>query len=507
MGTAMVKYILGLFLFIFSYSNIAGAEKENPVLTNGWYQWSPYQYTVENEGLKTLTGLDVILVRKLTEKTGREVNYLPASWKDHQDQLRAGTKDFAAGATYTDPRAEFVHFSEPYRFEENSMFTLWENAGALNFSNIPEFIKELKENQFKLAVIDGFIYADPKLNEYIADPENADLIVKTKDDFESMQLLLKGEVQGFLADKTVGANMVWKTQKGAEITEVPLNIKVPIRFMFSKKSVPISVVEEFNQAIKEYVGSSEYNTIVTEYLAPVMFLKTVDSPWFRVVEIIGTIAFALSGVMIAFQQRATLLAAFLFAFLPSFGGGIARDVLFGIAPVYILRAPVYFLTVGGIVIAAYLISHFAGNKISRFFDSLIPNKLKKRKDNFYLVLTDSMGLAAFTVSGVFVTLVAKVEPFWLWAPFFALLTSVAGGIVRDIVARRDKIVAFTGAPYGEWAIVWGFAFSMYLYFNAINISQEIVAQGIIVTILGVFFSRVTVYLLNINNITFKDINK
>jgi polar amino acid transport system substrate-binding protein len=277
--------------------------------------------------------------------------------------------------------------------------------------------------------------------------------------------------------------------------------------MFSKKSVPLSVVEEFNEAIKSYVGSSEYNTVITEYLAPVMFLKTIDSPWFRIVEIIGTIAFALSGVMIAFQQRSTLLAAFLFSFLPSFGGGIARDVLFGIAPVYILRAPIYFIIVAGIVVFSYLVSHFAGNRISQFFDSLIPQKLKQRKDNFYLVLTDSLGLAAFTVSGVFVTLVAKVEPFWLWAPFFALLTSVAGGIVRDVVAKREKIVAFSGTPYGEWAIIWGFAFSLYLYFNAINISQEIVTQGIIVTILGVFFSRVTVYLLNVPNFKFKDTHK
>jgi uncharacterized membrane protein YeiH len=63
-----------------------------------------------------------------------------------------------------------------------------------------------------------------------------------------------------------------------------------------------------------------------------------------------------------------------------------------------------------------LVSHFAGNRISQFFDSLIPQKLKQRKDNFYLVLTDSLGLAAFTVSGVFVTLVAKVEPFCYGRP-------------------------------------------------------------------------------------------
>lgn len=503
----MVKYIFGLLLFVFSYANSAGAEKEKSVLTNGWYQWSPYQYTVENEGLKNLEGLDVSLVHKLAEKTGRTVEYSPVSWKDHQDQLRAGTRDFAAGATYTDERAKFVHFSEPYRYEENSMFTSWDKVGVLNFNNISEFLQQLREKNFKLAVIDGFIYAAPELNAFIEDPKNADLIIKTGDDAESMRLLLNEKVDGFLADKTVGANMIWKTKMGQEITEVPLNIKVPIHFMFSKKAVPLSVVEEFNKVIKEYVGSSEYNTIVTEYLAPVMFLKTIDSPWFRIVEIIGTVAFALSGVMIAFQQRSTLLAAFLFAFLPSFGGGIARDVLFGIAPVYILRAPIYFIVVAGIVVFSYLVSHYAGNKISRFFDSLIPAKLKQRNDNFYLVLTDSLGLAAFTISGVFVTLVAKVEPFWLWAPFFALLTSVAGGIVRDIVARRERIVAFTGAPYGEWAIIWGLAFSLYLYFNAINISQEIVSQGIVITILGVFLSRVTVYLLNIKNLTFKDTHK
>ncbi|MDC0345017.1 TRIC cation channel family protein [Alphaproteobacteria bacterium] len=429
--------------------------------------------------------------------------YETVSWKQHQDDLRSGKRHFAAGATKTKAREEFVYFSEPYRFEENALFTTRKLAETLSFKDIDQFLSEVKVKKLRLAVIDGFIYADPKVNDFIDNPQHAALIQKTADDTESLKLLEKGKVKGFLSDRIVGASIIRNHALGNTMTEVPLNIKTPIHLMFSKKSVPFSVVEEFNKTIKEFTKTSEYSNTVTWYLAPTLLLKTIDSPWFHFLELLGTLAFAMSGVFIAFERRSSLLAAFLFAFLPSFGGGVIRDVLFDVSPVHVLRTPAYFLTVVSVVLFSYLLSAIFKEKMAYFFGHFMPKKWRHSAENPYLVFFDALGLATFTISGIFVTLFAKATPLWLWGPFFGLLTSISGGILRDLLAKRDYIVALSGNLYGEWSLIWGGFFSYYIYANAMILSDELITRGIIITVIGIFCCRVGSFYLGLRSPCFK----
>lgn len=498
----MQAFLFALLVFFFPLTTLAqNNNKLLPVMKNGWFHWDPYQFMSEKDGIKELKGMDVTLVQTLAKLTDRDVVYEPVSWKQHQADLRSGVRHFAAGATYTEERAEYVYFSVPYRFEENALFTARSDTSLFQFQNIADFLKLIKEKNLVLAVVDGFIYADPQINDFIKDPRNAHLIQKTNDDVESLELLKRGKVKGFLADRIVGASIIQKYRVGKLFTEVPLNIKTPIHFMFSKKSVPASVVEEFNQAISSYKQTSEYKNTLSWYLAPAILLKTIDSKWFMILEIIGTIAFAMSGVLIAFEKKSTLLGAFLFAFLPSFGGGLTRDIIFGIEPVHVLRTPYYFACVIGVVLISYLISLLAPQIVKKILE---PTTIfKSRRENFYLVLSDGLGLAAFTISGIFVTLLARVEPLWLWGPFFAFLTAVSGGILRDILARRDQIMALSGTLYGEWVFLWGGFFSYYIYKNAAVLSDQLITTGIFITVAGVFISRLLGYIINLRNLFFK----
>ena len=240
-------------------------------------------------------------------------------------------------------------------------------------------------------------------------------------------------------------------------------------------------------------------------MAPVLLLKTIESPWFKIVDLIGTIAFALSGLIIALEKKSTLLAGILFALLPSFGGGVVRDVMFGIAPVQVLRTAYYFITILSVVLGGYLVTFLGTKKISNFFNRMIPKKIKDSHvgdDNPYLVITDAMGLAAFTISGVFVTLLAKIEPLWLWGPLFSLMTGVLGGVIRDIIAHR-KISALNGDLYPEWCILGGFFLAFYIDWYSLDMTQELMTRGILMTLLGVFFLRVISYIFNIKSPIFK----
>ncbi len=50
-----------------------------------------------------------------------------------------------------------------------------------------------------------------------------------------------------------------------------------------------------------------------------MLMQTIDSQWFYFIGVMGTIAFAVSGIAIAAKENGTLFVTFLFAMLPSVG--------------------------------------------------------------------------------------------------------------------------------------------------------------------------------------------
>lgn len=502
-----MKAILILLSFIFclciTHSSSIAQPEEKETLLNGWYLWDPYQYIKADRTVgDVLTGLDVELTRAIAQAAGKKIVYEPVSWKQHQLDLKEGKRDIAAGATYTDERAEYVYFSKPYRYEENSLFVLRGLEEKLQFKSIDEFLKQVKNNNFRLGVIDGFVYADPKINEWLKKPENQHLIHRVSDDLKNIDLLLTDKIDGFLADRIVGATLIWRTGHGSEINEVRLGIKTPIHFMFSKESVPYPLVEKFNQAIDEVHETDQYSKLISWYLHPVLLLQTIESPWFRLIEILGTIAFAISGLVIAYRDRSTLFGAFIFAVLPSLGGGIVRDVVFDREPIGAMQSPLYL----SIVILTVLIGFF-GVQIFQYLNNkyAFNNKTSKERSKSaqtILMICDAMGLAAFTVSGIVVSVLAKVDPLWLWGPFFAFLTGAGGGILRDSLSKDRDFVSLRGDIYPEIAVIWGFLLSILLIHQSNTVDPDPIRIAVFVTVIGAFITRLIIYYLKIPNILF-----
>ena len=121
--------------------------------------WEPYQFNKITAGGYSLTGMDIELVKTLADKIGIKTEYEQIEWGQHQEDLRTGRRDIAAGATYTKEREEYVYFSIPYRFEENSLFVLHDSDKNLDFESISEFLAQVRLQNFILGVTRGFIYA------------------------------------------------------------------------------------------------------------------------------------------------------------------------------------------------------------------------------------------------------------------------------------------------------------------------------------------------------------
>lgn len=504
--TRWILVLLKLFLFLYpvlGFSNdIVFDSGKNVLLQGGDYALDPYQYQKEDNGIKVLTGMDIELMRAIAKEANVKVNFEHMTWEELLLAVEQGTKDFALGALYSPERAQIYYFSQPYRYEETSLFVNKTKHKLTNFKTTQEFLSEMQQKKFRLGVVRGYLYTDPVINAYIQNPLNEALVVKTNNDYENVEALLRNEIDGFLADRIVGATIAWRMQAQKIVTEKRLSARRSVHIIFSKKTVPDTLVHKFNEVIDNMKNKEVYQRIVSWYLYPILFLQIEDTVWFIWTEIIGIMAFAISGLIIAFKEKSTLFGAFILAILPSLGGGLMRDVIIGRNPVGAMQSPLYLSTViitviGGFFLVKFLIYLKQQYEISGEIEELV-----RTHAGIILVVTDSLGLAMFTVTGVIVCLLVRIEPIWLWGPFFAFLTGAGGGILRDMLSKSRYIAALEGELYGEVAIFWGFILSLFIVISEKIFEPEYLQYAVIITILGAFVTRLMVHFYYLPNARF-----
>ena len=138
-------------------------------------------------------------------------------------------------------------------------------------------------------------------------------------------------------------------------------------------------------------------------------------------EIIGTIAFAVSGAYVAIEKKMDMLGVIFLGITTAIGGGIIRDILIGATPPESLTNPLYFFIAAAVSIIVFI------PQIREHID--IDSKL--------IVFIDAIGLGAFTVIGCSKAL--QFDNFWL-SLFLGTLTGVGGGVLRDIFAAQKPVI-------------------------------------------------------------------
>ena len=457
-------------------------------LRGGWYPWDPYQYRDYKRGVPILTGFDVEIERALARVMSVEILLPEIAWEDHLAALAAGTGDIAAGATFSEARSRYAYFSKPYRTETDVLILPRGASGRYPFRTIEQMLDTFAKQKFRLGVVAGFIYADERVNAFIADPARSDQILSVATEAQNLQNLLAGVIDGFLADRIAAATVAWRREVGARIEEHPLRFSTDIHFMLSRATQTPQMVARLDGAIVELRRSGEFHRIAGFYALPVLINQTLDSGWFRTLAFIGIVAFALSGVVLAYAGQYTLFGALILASLPAVGGGVVRDLLLQREPLGIVRSPEALLTVFGTVLAGMTVikvmSLVRTDRLTKYLQS------RPRLGAHLIEVFDAVGLAAFTVVGVVVVLDTSAQPLWLWGPIAAVLTASFGGLMRDLF-RHDRVIAnLRGELYPEIAFVWGLAFAIFLEWEGERLQPDEIRVGVIVTILGVFLTRI-----------------
>lgn len=167
---------------------------------------------------------------------------------------------------------------------------------------------------------------------------------------------------------------------------------------------------------------------------------------FDIASLIGSIAFALSGVMLGVRKELDLMGVFIVAMLTANGGGAVRDVLVNRTPMVLQDIYAFYLVCAVMLVARLL-------RVSRW-DNLERHSL--------FVISDSIGLVAFAITGALVGLEYDLNFFGVLA--LAFLTAAGGGIVRDMLVNEAPTLLHSGF-YGSVAIITGILLYGFDYFG------------------------------------------
>lgn len=205
---------------------------------------------------------------------------------------------------------------------------------------------------------------------------------------------------------------------------------------------------------------------------------TVENILFAI-EIIGTVAFAITGVITALEKKFDIFGALVLGTVTAVGGGIVRDLILGYTPPMAFRKSVYAITAVITSLAVFIIAYFFGKRIKKHFDvySQIIN------------IFDSIGLSVFVVGGVNSAISCGFGENMFLSIFVATLTGVGGGVMRDIMAGRvPKILR--KRVYALAAIIGAIIYYVLFYYELCSPTLSIILGAgsvLIIRILATIF--------------------
>lgn len=182
---------------------------------------------------------------------------------------------------------------------------------------------------------------------------------------------------------------------------------------------------------------------------------------FHLLDVLGTMAFAISGVLTAINKKMDPFGVFVIAFVTAVGGGTLRDVLIGRTPVGWMRdlTYVYVITAG-------------------FFTALLfRRKLDRLRTSLFLF--DTIGLGVFTLIGLEKGLEAALHPVICIA--LGTMTACFGGVIRDILCNEIPVI-FRKEIYATICLLGGMLFFLLLWLNVPQTLVYLLTSGIIIAV-------------------------
>ena len=183
--------------------------------------------------------------------------------------------------------------------------------------------------------------------------------------------------------------------------------------------------------------------------------------FFQIIDILGTIAFAISGALVAMNKRMDAFGVLIIAFVTAVGGGTLRDVMIGLEPVSWMRN----MTFVYVITASAVFAVIFRKRISYLRTSLF--------------LFDTIGIALYTVVGIETGLVAGLHPIICIA--LGTMTACFGGVIRDMLCNEIPVI-FRKEIYATACILGGLTYFLLLQFLEERNYLFIIAGLVVITV-------------------------
>jgi uncharacterized membrane protein YeiH len=170
---------------------------------------------------------------------------------------------------------------------------------------------------------------------------------------------------------------------------------------------------------------------------------------FHLLDIIGTMAFAMSGALTAMNKKLDPFGVFIIAFVTAVGGGTLRDVMIGRTPVGWMQDLTYVY----VIILGFILTIIFRKRLDKLRVSL--------------ALFDTIGLGVFTLIGIQKGIDYHLHPVICIA--LGTMTACFGGVIRDILCTEIPVI-FRREIYATICILGGFVFFM---LKKMNLDKDI----------------------------------
>ena len=184
-----------------------------------------------------------------------------------------------------------------------------------------------------------------------------------------------------------------------------------------------------------------------------------------IIDYLGTFAFAISGIRIATKRNFDLFGAFMVGLVTAIGGGTLRDIMLRQSPFWMTQSSYFVLT--GLALLFFCCFHRSISKVSGT-----------------MFVFDTIGIGLFTVVGFQKTLDAGFSQ-WV-AIIMGMLTSAAGGVMRDILVNHEPLI-FKREIY---ALPCAFGGLIYAILLNLNVSSVICQISCATTVIALRFLAV-----------------
>lgn len=197
---------------------------------------------------------------------------------------------------------------------------------------------------------------------------------------------------------------------------------------------------------------------------------------FNLLDLIGTLAFAISGALVSIDKKMDLFGVFIITFVTALGGGTLRDVMIGRTPV------------GWMVNIDYIYVIITGFIVTLLFKQLI------ERFKIYLFIFDTIGLGVFTLIGLEKGINIGLHPIVCIA--LGTMTACFGGVIRDILCAEIPVI-FRKEIYATICILGGIVFFILRKFN-LNSDVLYLTTSLVIISVRVMAVRFKWYLPTLN---------